>query len=75
MTRRSSRAPAPAAGRARAVLRGLFLAPLAVVALASITGGPSGTAPTPANYLRVLADQYHWDVIPVTFRLAFTPPP
>ena len=42
-----------------------------MVALASITGGPSGTALTPANYLRVLADQYHWDVILVTFRLAF----
>ena len=47
-----------------------FLAPLAVVALASATGGPDGLTPTAAQYLRVLADQYHWDVILVTFRLA-----
>ena len=48
-----------------------FLAPLAVVALASITGGPDGVTLTLQQYLRVLADQYHWDVILVTFRLAF----
>ena len=70
MTRRS-RARPPCCWPRRAVLRGLLPGPLAVVALASITGGPSGTALTPANYLRVLADQYHWDVILVTFRLAF----
>lgn len=48
-----------------------FLAPLAVVALASITGGADGLTLTPQQYLRVLGDQYHWDVILVTFRLAF----
>ena len=69
MTRRSLRAPALLLA-ARCSSRPSSLAPL-VVALASITGGPSGTALTPANYLRVLADQYHWDVILVTFRLAF----
>ncbi len=47
-----------------------FLAPLAVVALASITGGPDGLHLTAQQYLRVLGDQYHWDVILVTFRLA-----
>lgn len=48
-----------------------FLAPLAVVALASISGGPDGLSLSPQQYLRVLGDQYHWDVILVTFRLAF----
>lgn len=48
-----------------------FLAPLAVVAVASLTaGGPEGAAPTLRHYVRVLADRYHWDVILVTFRIA-----
>ena len=45
-----------------------FLAPLAVVMLASVTNGEAGI--TLAQYLRILADRYHWDVIAVTFRLA-----
>lgn len=45
-----------------------FLAPLAVVMLASVTNGEAGV--TLAQYLRILADRYHWDVIAVTFRLA-----
>ena len=47
-----------------------FLARLGVVALASTPGGPDGLTPTLAQYTKVLADQYHWDVILVTFRLA-----
>jgi putative spermidine/putrescine transport system permease protein len=48
-----------------------FLAPLAVVLLASLTG--SGGGLSLANYTRVFLDQYHWDVLLVTFRLgAFT---
>ncbi|PUA18065.1 ABC transporter permease [Glaciimonas sp. PCH181] len=46
-----------------------FLAPLAVVLIASLTGA-QGESWTFANYLRVLADRYHWDVILVTFRIA-----
>lgn len=61
----------PVAGRARAFFAAFFPAPLAVVALASITGGPEGMTLTLQQYVRVLADQYHWDVILVTFRLAF----
>lgn len=45
-----------------------FLAPLSVVMLASVTNGEAGV--TLAQYLRILADRYHWDVIAVTFRLA-----
>ncbi|MFF7057477.1 ABC transporter permease [Achromobacter spanius] len=48
-----------------------FLAPLAVVALASVTSSEPGLSLTTQQYLRVLADQYHWDVILTTFRLAF----
>lgn len=48
-----------------------FLAPLAVVALASVTSGEPRLSLTTQQYLRVLADQYHWDVILTTFRLAF----
>lgn len=45
-----------------------FLAPLAVVLLASVTNGQGDL--TLAHYVRVLADHYHWDVIAVTFRIA-----
>lgn len=45
-----------------------FLAPLAVVLLASVTNGQGNL--TLAHYVRVLADHYHWDVIAVTFRIA-----
>ncbi|MGO4329751.1 ABC transporter permease [Cupriavidus sp. 2TAF22] len=46
-----------------------FLAPLAVVLTASLASGEPH-AWTLANYVRVLADSYHWDVILVTFRIA-----
>ncbi len=46
-----------------------FLAPLAVVLIASVTGGQP-PALTLSSYVRVLADRYHWDVILVTFRIA-----
>jgi putative spermidine/putrescine transport system permease protein len=49
-----------------------FLAPLAVVLVASLTSanGAGLSALTLANYARVLADHYHWDVTLVTFRIA-----
>ncbi|CAG2158389.1 ABC transporter permease [Cupriavidus numazuensis] len=46
-----------------------FLAPLAVVLIASVTGNQP-PALTLSSYVRVLADRYHWDVILVTFRIA-----
>jgi putative spermidine/putrescine transport system permease protein len=45
-----------------------FLAPLAVVLIASVTNGQGDLSL--AHYVRVLADHYHWDVIAVTFRIA-----
>jgi putative spermidine/putrescine transport system permease protein len=45
-----------------------FLAPLAVVLLASVTNGQGDLSL--AQYIRILADHYHWDVIAVTFRIA-----
>ncbi|ALS58414.1 ABC transporter permease [Pandoraea norimbergensis] len=49
-----------------------FLAPLAVVLVASVTEshGAGLSALTFANYARVLADSYHWEVTLVTFRIA-----
>jgi putative spermidine/putrescine transport system permease protein len=44
-----------------------FLAPMAVVLIASLTT-PVGQ-PTVAHYVRILADAYHWDVLWVTFRI------
>ena len=44
-----------------------FLAPMAVVLIASLTT-PDGHL-TFAHYLRILADSYHWDVLWVTFRI------
>lgn len=44
-----------------------FLAPMAVVLIASLTT-PAGQ-PTFAHYVRILADTYHWDVLWVTFRI------
>lgn len=46
-----------------------FLAPMTVVAIASLTDAAG--KPTLANYARVLLDQYHWDVLWVTFRIGF----
>lgn len=44
-----------------------FVAPMTVVALASIS--TKDGALTLAQYARILLDQYHWDVLWVTFRL------
>jgi putative spermidine/putrescine transport system permease protein len=44
-----------------------FLAPMAVVALASFTSARGDF--TLANYARILLDRYHWDVLWVTFRI------
>lgn len=44
-----------------------FLAPMAVVLIASLT--TAAGQPTFAHYLRILADAYHWDVLWVTFRI------
>jgi putative spermidine/putrescine transport system permease protein len=44
-----------------------FLFPMVVVAIASITN-PNGEL-TLSNYARILLDQYHWDVLWVTFRI------
>jgi putative spermidine/putrescine transport system permease protein len=44
-----------------------FLAPMAVVLIASLTT-PTGQ-PTFTHYVRILADTYHWDVLWVTFRI------
>ncbi|MFY3955615.1 ABC transporter permease [Achromobacter xylosoxidans] len=70
MTRRAWLSPGLLLAAPVLFFAAFFLAPLAVVALASATGGPDGLTPTAAQYMKVLADQYHWDVILVTFRLA-----
>lgn len=44
-----------------------FLAPMAVVLIASLT--TAAGQPTFAHYVRILADTYHWDVLWVTFRI------
>jgi putative spermidine/putrescine transport system permease protein len=44
-----------------------FLAPLIVVLVASLTAEDG--RPTLAQYLRILADSYHWDILLVTFRI------
>jgi putative spermidine/putrescine transport system permease protein len=48
-----------------------FIAPLAVVLLASFTQNADANAFTFSHYIQILADRYHWDVIRVTFRIAF----
>lgn len=45
-----------------------FLAPMAVVLVSSFTTADGSL--TFAHYARVLLDQYHWDVLWVTFRIA-----
>jgi putative spermidine/putrescine transport system permease protein len=55
-------------GAPLAFFAAFFLAPLAVVLLASVTNGQGDLSL--AHYVRVLADHYHWDVIAVTFRIA-----
>lgn len=54
---------------ALAFFTAFFLAPFAVVIFASLTQGADQTF-TLDHYIRVLGDQYHWDVILVTFRIA-----
>jgi putative spermidine/putrescine transport system permease protein len=44
-----------------------FIAPVATVAYASLTNANDNA--TFANYIRILFDQYHWDVLWVTFRI------
>jgi len=46
-----------------------FLAPLGVVMTSSLMDASSG-ALSGVNYAKVLLDQYHWDVILTTFRIA-----
>jgi putative spermidine/putrescine transport system permease protein len=55
-------------GAPLAFFAAFFLAPLAVVLIASVTNGQGDFSL--AHYVRVLADHYHWDVIAVTFRIA-----
>lgn len=67
--------PMAASTRTVALLIGLplaffvafFLAPMAVIAIASLTN-PAGEV-SAANYARILMDRYHWDVLWVTFRI------
>ncbi|SHI28915.1 ABC transporter permease [Pollutimonas bauzanensis] len=47
-----------------------FLVPLSVVLTSSFLDPSTGGASL-ANYAKVLLDQYHWDVILTTFRIAF----
>ncbi|NPC54411.1 ABC transporter permease [Caenimonas soli] len=63
-------APALLLAAALAFFGAFFLAPLAVVVLASFTQGPGDGTITLRHYIHVLADRYHWDVIVVTFRIA-----
>jgi putative spermidine/putrescine transport system permease protein len=62
--------PAPTAllGIPLALFAAFFLAPLCVVALASVFDGNRGGF-TLAYYIGVLADSYHWEVIAATFRI------
>jgi putative spermidine/putrescine transport system permease protein len=46
-----------------------FVAPMGVVVLASLTD-PKEPGISLAQYAKVLLDQYHWDVLLVTFRIA-----
>jgi putative spermidine/putrescine transport system permease protein len=46
-----------------------FIAPLAVVMVASVMGG-NPARPTLAHYARILLDTYHWEVLLVTMRIA-----
>lgn len=47
-----------------------FLVPLGVVFVSSLIDHATHTASL-ANYTRILLDQYHWEVILTTFRIAF----
>lgn len=54
-------------GPSAAFFVAFFLAPMTVVAIASLTD--SAEHLTFANYARILIDRYHWDVLWVTFRI------
>lgn len=70
MKRSRMTAPALLLTAALAFFGAFFLAPLAVVVLASFTQGPGDGTIALTHYIHVLADRYHWDVIVVTFRIA-----
>lgn len=55
-------------GLPAAFFAAFFMVPLTVVLIASVTTAEG--EPTLASYAAILADQYHWDIILVTFRLA-----
>lgn len=65
---RSLRVPAALLGLPLLLFAAFFVAPLCVVALASVFDPAQGGF-TPAYYINVLADGYHWDVIATTFRI------
>ncbi|ANN67309.1 ABC transporter permease [Bordetella bronchialis] len=65
---RSLRTPAALLCVPLALFAAFFVAPLCVVALASIFD-PARGGFTLAYYVNVLADAYHWDVIATTFRI------
>lgn len=67
--RRFIAAPAWMLAAPLAFFAAFFLAPLAVVLIASLSGA-QGDSWSLANYLRVLADRYHWHVLLVTLRIA-----
>lgn len=67
MTRRLP-APAVLLGVPLLLFAAFFVAPLCVVALASVFDGARGGF-TLDYYVNVLADGYHWDVIATTFRI------
>lgn len=67
--KRSTAAPLLMLGAALAFFAAFFLAPFAVVIFASLTNQADQSF-TLEHYVKVLADQYHWDVILVTFRIA-----
>jgi len=61
-------APVLLLGLPMAFFTAFFLAPLCVVALASVMARDGGGF-TLANYTGILFDGYHWDVIATTFRI------
>ena len=63
----STRTAALLIGLPLAFFVAFFLAPMAVIAVASLTN-PAGEV-SGANYARILLDRYHWDVLWITFRI------
>jgi len=68
--RRPFAAPALMLAAPTVFFAAFFLAPLAVVLIASFAGAPHPKSLTLAHYVQILADRYHWNVIIVTFRIA-----